>query len=84
MNDFTKEELETLKIGLGHVEDRSAENEDTLRKKIQSLIDNYCEHQSLDYVGDVSGYDCKKCGKRFDYEYVGDERHERIMAGEEE
>lgn len=59
MNDFTKEELETLfavmddgKNDCGH--------DDELIDKLQSLIDNYCEHEwdLHDYTRDK----CTKCG----------------------
>ena len=75
MNDFTKAELETIKYW--------CQLEPNITKKIQSMIDNYCEHEHLDFVGDVNGYCCKKCDKQFDYKYVDDERHERIVNGED-
>lgn len=73
MNDFTKEELQILWLELPVIHYLE------LKNKIQSMIDNYCEHEHLNFVGDVNGYYCKKCDKQFDYEYVGDERHERII-----
>ncbi len=88
MNDFTKEELIKLKNCINYLPISTSTQYVAdcvvIIQKLNKMIDNYCEHKLLDYVGDVSGYDCKKCGKRFDYEYVGDDRHERIMAGEEE
>jgi len=48
MNDFTKEELEEIKgwadycVGSG----MSYTETDPLYNKIQSMIDNYCEHKS--------------------------------------
>ncbi len=46
MNDFTKEELILLQDGLRHWRKRHDDTEWTkiVAKKIQSLIDNYCEH----------------------------------------
>ena len=67
MNDFTKEELVMLKnLTRQHV-NQFRENSDCieLMEKIQSLIDNYCEHESngemrLSYPGQ---WKCKKCGE---------------------
>lgn len=44
MNDFTKEELLSLKF---HVDASLAQDDDTegLMIKIQSMIDNYCDHE---------------------------------------
>jgi len=63
MNDFTKEELSILYRSLNHmleinyfIQPSSFE----LLNKIQSLIDNYCEHENggeLEIFIDV----CKKC-----------------------
>ena len=46
MNDFTKEELISLKL---HVDSSLAQDDNTeeLMIKIQSLIDNYCEHGNM-------------------------------------
>ena len=64
MNDFTKDELETLftvmddnKNDCGH--------DDELIDKLQSLIENYCEHEWR-----TSGYDalyCPKCENHVEY-----------------
>ncbi len=62
MNEFTKEELEDL---LYCVKDHTGYQGDSIHKnlidKIQSFIDNYCEHEKV-----VPNYDCKtqcyKCG----------------------
>lgn len=56
MNDFTKDELEELHGGIGWmyseqtgcVDDDIENNWLLLRDKIQSLIDNYCDHENLD------------------------------------
>jgi len=67
MNDFTKEELSILYRSLNHmleinyfIQPSSFE----LLNKIQSMIDNYCEHQEkeLDVDGSISIV-CKNCGK---------------------
>mgnify|MGYP001579063669 CR=1 FL=1 len=41
MNDFTKDELEEIKGSLH----RDVFSSNTISNKIQSLIDNYCEHK---------------------------------------
>lgn len=50
MNDFTKEELELMLEDLnnGAYESFIDVDRDKFRQKIQSMIDNYCEHESLD------------------------------------
>ena len=55
MNDFTKEELEEL---------RQHDNmSDELHKKIQSMIDNYCDHELWKFIADGGmGFECTKCG----------------------
>lgn len=62
MNDFTKEELSLIQYALKHTLNSGPcpiEMEYIL-EKIQSLIDNYCEH-TLEY--DSGQYDiCIKCG----------------------
>lgn len=69
MNDFTKEELQYL---LEMVDSIKIVNrlvsDDMLQEKIQSMIDNYCEHSHKSYsIGDtrplVMTHDCVKCGK---------------------
>ena len=46
MNDFTKEELQDLLkcIKLTGSEFGNCQRLDLLKRKLQSLIDNYCEH----------------------------------------
>jgi len=62
MNDFTKEELKELldcihwKINEGQEENLTT----AVDKKIQSMIDNYCEHEET--VQDSAMVDCCKCG----------------------
>lgn len=64
MNDFTKEELESM---LHCIELLEADYEDTwddrLYNKIESMIDNYCEHE---WENECCGCDpenlmCAKC-----------------------
>lgn len=63
MNDFTKEELENLLSTIGNMRIYSGiENrDDDLYIKIQSMIDNYCDHkeqyEDLDYIS----VRCKIC-----------------------
>ncbi len=59
MNDFTKEELEEIYYRL---ENAPQELED----KIQSMIENYCEHEYIESINHcidcgVSEYRCNKC-----------------------
>jgi hypothetical protein len=63
MNDFTKDELENLYLGLGWVGESTGYGEHfiKLRNKIQSMIDSNCEHADkyIDY--DYQLTRCKKC-----------------------
>jgi hypothetical protein len=60
MNEFTKEELEKLSILAIKFSDRFNPNDtDPLCIKIQSMIDNYCEHEMLE---SASNPRCVKCG----------------------
>lgn len=63
MNDFTKEELHRL-YSLTIVFDGEAVI--PLRHKIQSMIDNYCEH---DYrsMGNHNWLHCIKCRKNYNF-----------------
>jgi hypothetical protein len=60
MNDFTKEELENLLYCMRQMTIH-INNYDETYNKIQSMIDNYCEHETH---GDfhVCVDKCKKCG----------------------
>ena len=61
MNDFTKEELEYI-MHLWHVcNSYHSSPSQNFKNKLQSMIDNYCEH---DPVGDwhVCVDKCSKCG----------------------
>jgi hypothetical protein len=73
MNEFTKEELNDLWCGLGWLIEARAYHKHKpiydLRQKIQSMIDNYCEHEDggeIDIFVDV----CRKCNA-----YLLRERH---------
>lgn len=59
MNDFTKEELQDI---YDAVMDTSVAMFEHLPAKIQSLIDNYCEHVFIFTLNDSSIH-CHKCGK---------------------
>lgn len=68
MNEFTKEELQEIVDMANDINNGSQahglELHFELRDKIQSMIDNYCEHEKV-----VPNYDCKtqcdKCGRIF-------------------
>lgn len=65
MNDFTKEELLTLIDAFKWIRDepswRNQEGwDDKLQHKIQSMIDDYCEHEKV--IQDSCLVDCCKCG----------------------
>jgi len=62
MNDFTKEELALIRTGMRCVVTFVAVKDDyatanNLLNKVQSLIDNYCEHEWCNATY------CEKCGK---------------------
>lgn len=63
MNDFTREELETLLCGLSHLNEVNPDGEVILKNKIQSLIDIHCEHQQTYYSNGVK-LDCMDCKKQ--------------------
>jgi hypothetical protein len=60
MNDFTKEELKILKAALGEI--MFFEQTPRLLTKLQSMIDNYCDH-SLKEVKTpfFDSIRCEKC-----------------------
>lgn len=70
MNDFTKEELKELRASISATEINNSgaygdkntyESAKKLYNKIQSMIDNYCEHDpERDFHVCVDK--CKKCG----------------------
>ena len=55
MNDFTKEELETLLVGIGWIHEVVPDSELELKKKLQSMIENYCEHNERQGQQDEDG-----------------------------
>ena len=64
MNEFTKDELLEIKFVFeqwNYPLGKYPRSEDILNK-IQSLIDNYCEHE-MGYGGSQEVYQCKKCGE---------------------
>lgn len=63
-NDFTKEELQHI---LGHMKwayDIDATEQNLLMiDKIQSMIDNYCDHKgSIPSIRQYTSMQCPKCG----------------------
>ena len=69
MNDFTKEELETIaNWGEVYTEFGNSWVDKTDRpliNKILSMIDNYCEHKK--YIENrMAALVCAKCGKPYD------------------
>lgn len=70
MNEFTKEELIYMRDGIELIQDKCNiskqidEKLDSTRSKIQSLIDNYCDHSDcfeLDTDSIILG--CNDCDK---------------------
>ena len=72
MNDFTKDELDNLRLSIHETIISDTGCDSTwrmemrgLKLKIQSLIDNYCEHDE-GYEQDSMMVDiCKKCNEVF-------------------
>lgn len=58
MNDFTKDELQQL-YALSLVHENKCIS--PLRTKIQSMIDNYCEHDCKDTIFIRTVTACSKC-----------------------
>ena len=84
MNDFTKEELSMLQNGVQYLSDRTSLSDgylathNALETKIQSMIDNYCEHTKNVWplytpTGDipVAGL-CYECNQPVDREFISD------------
>lgn len=66
MNDFTKEELESM-LNWGDVYSEFGYSwtykiTKPLMDKLQCMIDNYCEHEQHNYYGDIAAGECKQCG----------------------
>lgn len=69
MNDFTKEELADLKdyinYAVSHSYGPTADKVDKIYNKIQSMIDNYCEHENIvtgAYPRSNPPKKCEACG----------------------
>ena len=59
MNDFTKEELETI---LKLIINDPMKYHDALESKLESLINNYCDHKwDNSCCGCTKGVYCEKC-----------------------
>lgn len=83
MNDFTREELILIKNGIQYLSDRTSLSDGYLEKcndvenKIQSMIDNYCDHEIMieytlhTHLNDLfegkedKVFLCKKCNRYF-------------------
>ncbi len=66
MNDFTKEELESIIEAFEYIESDPAWRkitgwDDGLKIKIQSMIDNYCEIT----IPTMASYVCNKCNEEW-------------------
>lgn len=71
MNEFTKEELKILFLELNIAirnwgESKDLKNYPKLKDKIQSMIDNYCEHEWYKGVHLFDYVYCTKCNIRFE------------------
>jgi hypothetical protein len=60
MNDFTKEELQIIHLDMTTYVNRTtilteSPSHKVLRDKVESMIDNYCEHKNMQYYdeGDI-------------------------------
>ncbi len=64
MNDFTKEELETLAACVSTYAKDNADDYMDLFEKICFKINNYCDHKGLidEYL---DYYRCRKCGEKW-------------------
>lgn len=66
MNDFTKKELIAFEDAMQHRLElhKPQSGASPLLDKIQSMIDNYCEHQFREYLSGVTAIRfCTKCNK---------------------
>ena len=69
MNDFTKEELAMLVLELNIAirnwgEAKEYQDYPRLKNKIQSMIDNYCEHEWIFYISPYGNVvRCDVCNK---------------------
>ncbi len=67
MDEFTKEELQEIKRCLKHMIQGGITPYSCLtidiKKKVQSMIDNYCEHAWRKCFADFEYDECTKCGE---------------------
>lgn len=69
MNDFTKEELAIIHLAIIRDMNQFAHILKTspsmlkLQDKLESMIDNYCEHDPKESSISYTNYFCTKCGK---------------------
>jgi hypothetical protein len=61
MNEFTKEELRWLITLCNQNQSGFVEFKHPLYVKLQSLIDNYCDHEHKQYYERVDIYECENC-----------------------
>jgi hypothetical protein len=65
MNDFIKEELGELKFYTQVVDSYfKRDGHRALMNKIQSMIENYCEHENIDYHGGDTCHVCLDCNQQ--------------------
>lgn len=65
MNDFTKGELETIRYLINNMDEKiltQSEHVILVQSKIQSMIDNYCEHDCKATIWICQVTACSKCG----------------------
>lgn len=63
MSRFIKEELHVLLkcVRISEMEFGECSDLDNVKFKLQSLIDNYCEHSHKQYYERVNLYECDNC-----------------------
>lgn len=64
MNDFTKQELEYLKLAIYERPHSATEEMDAMRKTIQSMIESHekpCEHKNFRRVSLIDGHEYHIC-----------------------
>ena len=63
MNDFTKEELEYIAdcVDFGILDRNRNDNFLYMDEKLQSMIENYCEHSQHIYYEDIPAGECTEC-----------------------
>ncbi len=69
MNDFTKEELQMISMDLTttvlkHGKENCSDEYLAMLKKVDRMIDNYCDCEVTECIGGWV-YKCVKCGKKF-------------------